>query len=81
MNHNPKFFFLPVLPFILSQASPPSGQKGLKKKSLRTKNLDKVMRDTQKDNESHIMKNITGIHALKSVFFLLDRKPNSVLPF
>ena len=26
------------------------------------------------------MKNITGIHALKLVFFLLDWKPNSVLP-
>lgn len=79
MSHNPKFFFLPVLPFILSQASPPSGQKGLKKK--KPKNLDQVVRDTQKDNESPIMKNITGIHALKLVLLLLDWKPNSVLPF
>lgn len=54
----------------------PSGQEVLKE-SLRTLNLDKVVRDSQKDNKSRFMRNITGIRALQLVFFLLNLKPNT----
>lgn len=77
MKHNPKSLFLLSAVFDLMLSITPSGQEVLKE-SLRNPNLDKVVRDSAKDNKSHFMRNITGIRALQLVFLLLNLKPNAI---